>query len=64
MGEGGLHCGGVGNGFALMNGISFRWCCLTSHCRANGVLSAFLRVTAGLSQAIFSLIHCFSHLCA
>lgn len=59
MGEGGLHCGGVGNGFAVMNMISFGWCCLTSLCEANGVLSAFLRVIAGLSQAIFTLIHCF-----
>lgn len=59
MGEGGLLCGGVGNGFALMNVVSFRWCCLTSLCRANGVLSAFLRVIAGLNQAIFTLSHCF-----
>lgn len=58
MGEGGLHCGDVGNGFAVMN-ISFGWCCLTSLCGANEVLSAFLRVKAGLSQAIFTLIHCF-----
>lgn len=49
MEEGGLYCGGAGNGFALMDVISFRWCCLTSHCRANGALSACLRVTARLS---------------
>lgn len=64
MGEGGLYCGGVGNGFTLMNVISFRWCCLTSQCRANGAHFAFLRVTAGLSQAIFAVTHCFSYLCA